>query len=131
MRTEFLASVSDAAKRIEDGPVLFCMSSGQTVAAAEELVEVAPDVTVVSAQNGVDNDSVLDRYFPRVLGLVVRQQRQFPAFPVRYTEFKRRELRRLDVNLERVRVILVRDQIVPVWGCRKLRPNICTFQLIP
>ena len=66
-----------------------------------------------------------------VLGLVVRQQRQFPAFPVRYTEFKRRELRRLDVNLERVRVILVRDQIVPVWGCRKLRPNIGTFQLIP
>ena len=66
-----------------------------------------------------------------VFGLVVRQERQFPAFPVGYTEFKRRELRRLDVNLERVRVILVRDQIVPVWGRRKLRPNIGTFQLVP
>jgi 2-dehydropantoate 2-reductase len=56
-----------------DGPVLVCVRGGETEAVAAGLALASPEAVVASAQNDVDNESILAGRFARVLGLVVRQ----------------------------------------------------------
>lgn len=67
------AGVEDAAERIGEGPVLFCVRASETEEAARSLAGAAPGAAVVSVQNDVDNEQTLARHFPRVLGAVLRQ----------------------------------------------------------
>jgi 2-dehydropantoate 2-reductase len=55
------------------GPALLCVRADETVAAAAALATRAPGMTLVSAQNDVDNEAELAQHFDSVLGLVVRQ----------------------------------------------------------
>jgi 2-dehydropantoate 2-reductase len=55
------------------GPVLFCMRSSETEAAARALAAVAPRATAVSLQNDLDNEPLLARHFPVVIGAPLRQ----------------------------------------------------------
>jgi 2-dehydropantoate 2-reductase len=68
-----VAGIENADLRGADLPVLICVRTTDTEALASQLAELAPHVTVVSVQNGVDNDVLLARYFPRVIGAVWRQ----------------------------------------------------------
>ena len=55
-----------------DDVVIFAMKTQHTVAAANELSKVAPpDVAIVSAQNGVQNERMLLRRFADVYGMCV------------------------------------------------------------
>jgi 2-dehydropantoate 2-reductase len=55
-----------------DDVVLFAMKTQHTAAAALELARTAPpDLTVVSAQNGVENERMLLRQFAHVYGICV------------------------------------------------------------
>ncbi|MHC4506609.1 MAG: ketopantoate reductase family protein [Planctomycetota bacterium] len=67
------AGVEAAAEHIAEGPVLFCVRASQTEDAARSLARAAPGAAAVSVQNDVDNEEVLARRFPRVLGAVLRQ----------------------------------------------------------
>ncbi len=52
--------------------VIFAMKTQHTVAAAVELIRTAPpDITIVSAQNGVQNERMLLRRFRNVYGICV------------------------------------------------------------
>jgi 2-dehydropantoate 2-reductase len=53
--------------------VLLCVRSTETEAAAEELARAAPEATIASVQNDVDNEEKLARRFRRVLGVAYRQ----------------------------------------------------------
>lgn len=67
-------SVGIAAMRgVGRGPVLVCARANDTEVVAEALAAVAPEAVVASVQNDVDNEEVLARRFPRVLGAVYRQ----------------------------------------------------------
>jgi 2-dehydropantoate 2-reductase len=55
------------------GPALLCVRADDTATVAAALAARAPSLTVVSAQNDVDNEAILARHFDSVLGLVVRQ----------------------------------------------------------
>jgi 2-dehydropantoate 2-reductase len=68
-----VAAAKATAQELSGRSVLFCMRVSQTEAAARALARLAPHATVASAQNGVDADALLASYFPRVLGVVVRQ----------------------------------------------------------
>jgi len=72
-RVAAVCGIEAAAERIEAGPVLFCMRSADTAAAARALAAVAPEATVASLQNDVDNEPVLAAEFPAVIGGCVRQ----------------------------------------------------------
>jgi len=68
-----VAGIENADLRGAERPLLICVRAGDTEALASQLAELAPDVAVVSVQNGVDNDFLLASYFPRVIGAVWRQ----------------------------------------------------------
>ena len=72
-RVAAVCGIEAAAERIEAGPVIFCMRSPDTAAAARALAAVAPEATVASFQNDVDNEERLAAEFPRVIGGCVRQ----------------------------------------------------------
>jgi 2-dehydropantoate 2-reductase len=55
------------------GPVLFCMRASETGPAAQALAAVAPRATVASLQNDLDNEAILARHFPVVIGAPLRQ----------------------------------------------------------
>jgi 2-dehydropantoate 2-reductase len=68
-----VAGIENADLRGADRPVLICVRSGDTAALASRLAGLAPELAVVNVQNGVDNDALLARHFPRVIGAVFRQ----------------------------------------------------------
>jgi 2-dehydropantoate 2-reductase len=68
-----VCGIEAAAERIEAGPVVFCMRSADTAAAARALAAVAPDALVASLQNDVDNEPALAAEFREVIGGCVRQ----------------------------------------------------------
>ena len=68
-----VAGIENADLRGAAQPLLICVRATDTEALASRLAEFAPDLTVASVQNGVDNDVLLARYFPRVIGVVWRQ----------------------------------------------------------
>ena len=72
-RVAAVCGIEAAAERIGAGPVIFCMRSSDTAAAARALAAVAPEATVASLQNDVDNEEMLAAEFPRVIGGCVRQ----------------------------------------------------------
>lgn len=72
-RAPAVCGIEAAAERIEAGPVLFCMRSADTAAAARALAAVAPETTVASLQNDVDNEPALAAEFREVIGGCVRQ----------------------------------------------------------
>jgi 2-dehydropantoate 2-reductase len=72
-RIHAVCGIEAAARRIEAGPVLFCMRSSDTAEAARALAAVAPEATVASLQNDVDNEEKLAAHFGRVIGGCVRQ----------------------------------------------------------
>jgi len=67
------ASVLSDASALEGRILLLCVRAPDTEALAGRLAAVVPGATVASAQNDVDNESMLARHFDRVLGIVVRQ----------------------------------------------------------
>lgn len=70
------AGIAAAAAALRDpaaGPVLLCVRADDTAAVAAELAAAAPGASVASVQNHVDNEEILARTFPRVLGVVWRQ----------------------------------------------------------
>jgi 2-dehydropantoate 2-reductase len=67
------AQVAEAASQLSGHPLLFCTRAADLAPLAEALSRLAPEATAVSAQNGVDSDALLARFFRRVAGLVVRQ----------------------------------------------------------
>jgi len=67
------AGAEEALRDAACGPVLLCVRADDTAAAAAELAAAAPRATVASVQNHVDNEEILARSFPRVLGAVWRQ----------------------------------------------------------
>ena len=68
-----VAGLENADLEAADRPLLICVRSTDTEALASQLSELAPNAAVVSVQNGVDNDALLARYFPQVIGTVWRQ----------------------------------------------------------
>lgn len=72
-RAPAVCGIEAAAERIEAGPVVFCMRSADTAAAARALAAVAPETTVASLQNDVDNEPALAAEFREVIGGCVRQ----------------------------------------------------------
>jgi 2-dehydropantoate 2-reductase len=81
-----VAGIENAELQDTDRPILICVRATDTEALATPLAELAPGSAVVNVQNGVDNDALLARYFPRVIGAVWRQTctRVDPAL-VRFT----------------------------------------------
>jgi len=75
-RAEAIPGIELAAGRLRDpeaGPILLCVRANDTEQAADALVAVAPQATVCSVQNHVDNEDLLAERFERVLGAVWRQ----------------------------------------------------------
>jgi 2-dehydropantoate 2-reductase len=75
-RAEAIAGIPAAADRLADpaaGPVLVCVRADDTETVAGALARAAPQASVASVQNHVDNEDVLARHLPRVLGVVWRQ----------------------------------------------------------
>jgi 2-dehydropantoate 2-reductase len=68
-----VAGIENADFRGSDRPPLICVRATDTEALAPVLAALAPGITVVNVQNGVDNEVLLARYFPRVIGAVWRQ----------------------------------------------------------
>ncbi len=68
-----VCGIEAAAGELAHEPVLFCMRTPDTAAAARALAAVAPQATVASLQNDVDNEDVLAASFKRVIGGCVRQ----------------------------------------------------------
>jgi 2-dehydropantoate 2-reductase len=68
-----VAGIENANLHDTDRPLLICVRATDTEALASRLSGLAPDAAVVSVQNGVDNDALLAKYFPRVIGAVWRQ----------------------------------------------------------
>ncbi len=74
-RTRARAVTADrvGAEDVQRGPLLFCVRSAHTEAAARALARSAPAATAVSMQNDVDNEARLAQHFGRVIGVAVRQ----------------------------------------------------------
>ncbi|HVP27726.1 MAG TPA: 2-dehydropantoate 2-reductase N-terminal domain-containing protein [Myxococcota bacterium] len=75
-RAEAIPGIELAAARLRDpeaGPILICVRANDTEEVADRLVRVAPEATVCSVQNHVDNEDLLAERFERVLGAVWRQ----------------------------------------------------------
>ena len=72
-RVAAVCGIEAAAEPIASQPVLFCMRTPDTAAAALALAAVAPHATVASLQNDVDNEELLAASFARVIGGCVRQ----------------------------------------------------------
>lgn len=75
-RAEAIPGIALAAGRLRDpdaGPILLCVRANDTEEVADALVAVAPQATVCSVQNHVDNEERLEERFERVLGAVWRQ----------------------------------------------------------
>ena len=53
--------------------LVLCVRAPDSAALAPRLVALAPEATVVCAQNDVDNEALFARHFSRVIGAVVRQ----------------------------------------------------------
>jgi 2-dehydropantoate 2-reductase len=68
-----VAGIENADLERSDRPLLICVRAADTEALASRLAALAPGITVVNVQNGVDNDALLARRFPRVIGAVWRQ----------------------------------------------------------
>jgi 2-dehydropantoate 2-reductase len=64
---------ASAAARLERGPVLLCVRANQTESLAVSLARCAPNATLVSTQNDVDNEAKLALHFSSVIGMAVRQ----------------------------------------------------------
>ncbi len=73
VRAQAVAGVEDAAELLREVPALLCARASDTEAIAASIAQSAPGATLVSAQNDVDNEAKLARYFPLVIGLCVRQ----------------------------------------------------------
>ncbi len=66
------AAANPAALPVSDGDVVILATKSQdTLGAVEQVAAVAPDVPIVCAQNGVDNERVALRRLPRVYGMSV------------------------------------------------------------
>lgn len=75
-RAEAIPGIELAAGRLRDpaaGPILLCVRANDTEEVADALVAAAPQATVCSVQNHVDNEDRLAERFERVLGAVWRQ----------------------------------------------------------
>lgn len=75
-RAEATAGIEAAAVRLaagDAGPLLLCVRTTDTEDAGRRIAAVAPRACVASVQNDVDNEAVLERHLPRVLGVVWRQ----------------------------------------------------------
>ncbi len=68
-----VASPDDLPHEFRAGPILFCMRSTGTAAAALALAPVAPHAWVASFQNDLDNEAILARHFEVVIGAPLRQ----------------------------------------------------------
>jgi 2-dehydropantoate 2-reductase len=68
-----VAGIENAELQGTNRPLLICVRATNTEALASRLAALAPGIAVVSVQNGVDNDALLAKYFPRVIGAVWRQ----------------------------------------------------------
>jgi 2-dehydropantoate 2-reductase len=68
-----VVSADELPQEFRSGPVLFCMRSTDTEAAARALAPVAPRACVASFQNDLDNEAVLARHFGVVIGAPLRQ----------------------------------------------------------
>jgi len=72
--TRVRAALPDAARDALHGRlVIFSVRTSQNEPAARALARLTPDATLAVAQNDVDGDALLARWFPRVIGVVVRQ----------------------------------------------------------
>ena len=72
-RVAAVCGIEAATEQIGSQPVLFCMRSPDTAAAARVLAAVAPQAAVASLQNDIDNEEWLAENFARVIGGCVRQ----------------------------------------------------------
>lgn len=52
--------------------VFLCMKGQQTEGALRDLIAVTSDVPIFCLQNGIQNEEVASRYFPRIYGVTVR-----------------------------------------------------------
>jgi 2-dehydropantoate 2-reductase len=73
VRAQAVAGVEDAAELLREVPALLCTRASDTESVATSIARSAPGATLVSAQNDVDNEEKLARYFPVVIGLCLRQ----------------------------------------------------------
>jgi 2-dehydropantoate 2-reductase len=72
-RAGAVAAPAELPETFRAGPILFCMRASETPAATGALADVAPHAVVASFQNDLDNESILARRFPVVLGAPLRQ----------------------------------------------------------
>ncbi len=63
----------ESLRGVESVPIVLCVRSGQTADLAAALSRIVPHAVVASAQNDVDNETLLARHFTEVIGVVVRQ----------------------------------------------------------
>ena len=73
VQAQAVAHLEDAAELLCEVPALLCTRASDTESVAASIARSAPGATLVSAQNDVDNEEKLARYFPLVIGLCVRQ----------------------------------------------------------
>jgi len=68
-----VAAPADLPETFRAGPILFCMRASETASAAAALASAAPNAVVASFQNDLENEAILARHFPVVLGAPLRQ----------------------------------------------------------
>jgi len=68
-----VAAAKELPEEFRAGTILFCMRASQTSAAAQALAPFAPRACVASLQNDLDNEGILARHFPVVIGAPLRQ----------------------------------------------------------
>ncbi len=68
-----VATPAELPQSFRAGPILFCMRASETAAAAAALHPVAANAVVASFQNDLENESILARRYPVVLGAPLRQ----------------------------------------------------------
>jgi 2-dehydropantoate 2-reductase len=73
VRARAVARPAELPEEFRFGPILFCMRAGETEAAARALAPVAPLAVVASFQNDLENEEILARHFPVVLGAPLYQ----------------------------------------------------------
>jgi 2-dehydropantoate 2-reductase len=73
VRVRALSAPEALPAEFRSGPVLFCMRATETEAAARALAPLAPLAVVASLQNDLDNEPLLARRFPVVIGAPLRQ----------------------------------------------------------
>jgi len=72
-RAGAVAAPGELPETFRAGPILFCMRASETESAAAALAAAAPNAVVASFQNDLDNEAILARRFPVVLGAPLRQ----------------------------------------------------------